>query len=252
MDTALNAVGTANAANAANADEAVDIATLVHSWVEGWAVSRSAAPPVREPWGFTIEVGLASHVRRHVLPTVDEAQFRKFMDNITAPGVWLKLCVPPETVEPWLAPGWSFDAPGFLMSTPLRAVSTPAVPDGYVLRTWTHGGLTRVLITTEGGRFAARGQVGVPGIGSPAVFDQIETSPDHMRRGLGSLVMRTLGNTAVDAGSRSAVLGATLDGQALYHHLGWTTHAPLTGLVFGAAEQASARPGDRDPGSRRS
>lgn len=229
LDTAVNAAG------AAAADETVDIATLVHSWVEGWAVSRSAAPPTREPWGFTVEVGEASQVRRHVLTTVDEALFRKFMENVTAAGVWLRVFLPRETVEPWLAPGWNFIAPGFLMSTTLRPSPAPAVPDGYALRTWTRGGLTRALVTTEDGGFAARGQVGIPAIGAPAVFDHIETSPAHMRRGLGSLVMSTLGNAAVDAGSSSAVLGATLDGQALYHHLGWATHAPLTGVVFGSA-----------------
>lgn len=220
----------------ARVDTATDIAPLARAWVEGWVVSRSAAPPVDESWGFTIDVGLVPHVRRYVLmPDADEARFRKLMDPVTAPGTWIKLFLPPETVEPWLAPGWSFDTPGFLMSTGLGRVPDPDVPAGYVLRQWTRGGLTRVLLTTEDGHFAARGQIAVPAVGAPGVVDQIETSPAHQRRGLGSVVMRTLGNAAADAGSSSAVLGATLDGQALYHHLGWTTHAPLTGLVFGGA-----------------
>lgn len=209
-----------------------DITPLVRAWVEGWVVSRSAAPAVEEEWGFTVDVGLALQPRRYVLFDADEALLRKFMDTVTAPHTWLKFCLPEETVAPWLAPGWTFDTPGFLMTTDLAPVGEPPAPAGYRVRTWTHGGLTRVSVTTEDHAFAARGQVAVPQPGATAVVDQIETAPEHQRRGLGSVVMRALGNAALAAGAPNAVLGATLDGQALYHHLGWKTRAPLTGLLY--------------------
>lgn len=99
------------------------------------------------------------------------------------------------------------------------------------MRTWARGGTTRVLVLTEDGAFAARGQIAVPGPGRPAVVDQVETSPAHRRRGLGSLVMRTLANAAVEVGASAAVLGATIEGRALYESLGWRTDGPLTGLI---------------------
>ncbi|MEU6994707.1 GNAT family N-acetyltransferase [Streptomyces sp. NPDC046465] len=205
-------------------------AELVRSWVEGWVVSRGAAPPVVEPWGFTVDVGLSGHITRHVLADADEPLVRKITETATAPGTWLKVFLPPGIVAPWVAPGWRFDDDGFLMTAPLRP-TVAETPDGYQVRSWTRGGVTRLLVLTLDGAFAARGQVAVPGPGRTAVFDQIETSVDHRRKGLGSLVMRTLANVAAEAGSSAAVLGATDEGRALYEFLGWRTHGPLTGLV---------------------
>ncbi|TWF89900.1 acetyltransferase (GNAT) family protein [Streptomyces capillispiralis] len=205
-------------------------AELVRSWVEGWVVSRGAAPPVAEAWGLTVVVGLTGQVTRHVLPDANESLVRKLTETATAPGTWLKLFLPPQTVAPWVAPGWRFDDDGFLMSAPLHPTAAEA-PEGYQVRTWARGGVTRVLVLTEDGEFAARGQVAVPSPGRTAVVDQVETSPAHRRRGLGGLVMRTLENATVAAGSSTAVLAATTEGQALYESLGWRTHGPLTSLV---------------------
>ncbi|WP_166024432.1 GNAT family N-acetyltransferase [Streptomyces chilikensis] len=205
-------------------------AELVRSWVEGWAVSRGAAPPVAEPWGFTVDVGLAGQLTRHVLTDADEALVRGLTGTATAPGTWLKVFLPRQAVVPWAAPGWRPDDDGFLMSAPLRPAAAEA-PGGYRVRAWTRGGVTRVLVRTGDGAFAARGQVAVPGPGRTAVVDQVETSADHRRKGLGDLVVRTLGNAALAAGSSRGVLAATTEGRALYEALGWHTHGPLTGLV---------------------
>ncbi|MFF9221286.1 GNAT family N-acetyltransferase [Streptomyces viridosporus] len=139
-----------------------------------------------------------------------------------------------------MAPGWRFDDDGFLMSAPLRptAAGAPAgVPAGYQVRTWARGGITRVLVLTEDGAFAARGRIAVPSPGHTAVVDQVETSVAHRRRGLGGLVMRTLENAAVATGSSTGVLAATTEGQALYEALGRRTHGPLTSLVRDVSPQ---------------
>ncbi|MFI9584851.1 GNAT family N-acetyltransferase [Streptomyces sp. NPDC052236] len=205
---------------------------IVRAWVDGWVISRGAAAPVEEPWGFTVDVGMPQHVTRHILPSADEALVRKLMETITAPGTWLKVFTAPETIEPWLAPGWSFDDPGFLMSTSLRPYAVE-LPIGYQLRTWSRGDVTRALILDGDGAFAARGQVaGAASRTGYAVFDQIETAPAHRRRGLGRVVMHSLANEALAAGARVGVLGATVDGRGLYESLGWTTHAPLTGVIL--------------------
>ncbi|MGW3108982.1 GNAT family N-acetyltransferase [Streptomyces sp. NPDC001100] len=205
-------------------------AEAVEAWAHGWALSRGAAEPAPSAWGFTIDVGLPQHVMRHVLTDADEPTVRKITEA-AAPNVWLKAFVPPETLTPWLASGWSVSGgPSFLMSAPLRA-SHAEVPDGYRLRTWSRAGVTRALVRAADGAFAARAQVAVTG--STAVVDQVETDPAHRRRGLGRLVMAALADVAAGQGPAVGVLGATADGRALYERIGWRVLAPLTSAVRG-------------------
>ncbi|MEV5508096.1 GNAT family N-acetyltransferase [Streptomyces orinoci] len=206
-------------------------AAMVRSWVEGWIVSRGAAPLVEEGWGYTVEVGVPGQVRRHVLPEADEPLIRKLTGSITARHTWLKTFVEPEVIRPWLSPGWVFDSPGFLMSAPLRRGAVD-VPDGYRLRRWTRCGVTRVVVVASDGAFAARGQIAVRRGCVEAVVDQVETAPEHRRRGLGGVVIRTLASAAAESGAVVGVLGATVEGRALYESLGWSCHAPLTGVIF--------------------
>ncbi|MFD3736282.1 GNAT family N-acetyltransferase [Streptomyces sp. NPDC058632] len=208
---------------------------IVRAWVEGWATSRGAAPPVEEPWGFTVDVGLPRQVTRHVLPDADETLIRRLMETTTASGTWLKVLAAPETVSPWLAPAWTFDAPGFLMSTTLHPSATH-LPAGYQLRTWSRGDVTRALIRDMDGAYAAHGQVAGPSRAGSVVFDQIETAPAHRRQGLGRTVMHTLANAAITAGARTGVLAATIEGQGLYKSLGWVAHAPLTGVFLASSD----------------
>ncbi|ULR53336.1 GNAT family N-acetyltransferase [Streptomyces deccanensis] len=209
---------------------------IVRAWVDGWVVSRGAAPPVVEPWGFTIDMGLAHHVTRHVFAAtnddVEERAVRKVADSVTGVGTWLKVFADPSVVTSWLGEGWWIDPdPGYLMSVRLGPHEPPAaVPDGYRLRTWSRGGVTRVMVAAPDGSLAARGQI-TP-TGATAVVDQIETSPDHRRRGLGTLVMRTLARAALEQGAETGVLAGTPDGRALYESLGWTVRAPLTSAKF--------------------
>jgi GNAT superfamily N-acetyltransferase len=216
-----------------------DTAEAVRAWVRGWVVSRCAAEPVASAWGFTVDVGLPGHVMRHVLHTADEATVRKITEHATAPGVWLKAFVAPETLEPWLAAGWHLaEGPGYLMSTALAGAPSPGpVPEDYRLSIWTRGGVTRALVRTADGAFAARGQVAVTG--ATAAVDQVETDPAHQRRGLGRLVMRRLAAAAAEQGATAGVLGATPEGRALYETTGWRVLAPLTGAVRGPDPDAA-------------
>ncbi|MFD4657303.1 GNAT family N-acetyltransferase [Kitasatospora sp. NPDC058444] len=207
-----------------------DVRELVRMWISGWAVSRGSAEPVDRPWGWSIDVGApAGEVGRHVLPEPAEADVRKLAETVTAPTTWLKLFAEDATVRPWLDERWRLDAPGFLMSVPLAA-ERPGTPAGYTVTTWERGGVLRVLVRTEDGHPAARGQAGLAG--PVAVPDQITTVPGHRRRGLGVLVMRTLQSAAYERGARTGVLVGTPEGQALYTALGWTTHAPMASLVL--------------------
>ncbi|MFC1420232.1 GNAT family N-acetyltransferase [Streptacidiphilus cavernicola] len=210
--------------------DADGISALVRSWIDGWIVSRGGSEPIEEPWGWTIDVGQAKHVSRHVLPVPTEPDVRKLVAGTSAPGTWLKLFAEDETVLPWIGPGWNLGQPGFLMTCPLAA-DNPEPPAGYTLTSWTRGGVTRVLVRTTAGHFAARGQIATTGAVT-AVADQIETAADHQRKGLGSLVMRTLQNVAYESGARTGLLVGTPEGQALYSALGWTTRSPMASLWY--------------------
>ncbi|MFJ2740294.1 GNAT family N-acetyltransferase [Streptomyces sp. NPDC087440] len=204
----------------------------VRAWAGGWALSRGTADPVPQPWGVTIDIGLPKAVTRHVLFDTyasDEATVRKVLRADSAPGTWIKFVQPPQDIAPWLAEGWEYDTPGHLMSLALTPdLTAPEVPAGYTRRSWTRAGLTRVVVLAADGALGVRGQVAVTG--RTAVVDQVETNPLHQRRGLGTLMMRTLQAYAAEQGARDCVLGATDDGRALYATLGWHRHSPLTGV----------------------
>ncbi|MFI6471965.1 GNAT family N-acetyltransferase [Streptomyces sp. NPDC050516] len=217
---------------AAAAPDRATIGTLVRAWIDGWIVSRGTSDPIDRPWGWTIDAGQANHVSRHVLPAPAEADVRALAAT-SVPGTWLKLFAEDDTVRPWLTEGWQFDQPGYLMTIPLTA-ERPEVPAGYTLTTWTRGGVTRVLVRTTEGHFAARGQLAPTG--RTAVADQIETAPTHQRRGLASLVMRALQNTAYEAGASTGILVGTPAGRSLYSALGWETHSAMASLYLRPTE----------------
>lgn len=211
------------------------ISELVRMWINGWVVSRSSSDPIDEPWGWTIDVGQPHHVARHVLPEPSEADVRKIVAATSAPGTWLKLFAEDQAVLPWVGPGWRLDGPGFLMTCHL-VPERPEVPAGYTLTRWTRGGVSRVLVRTRDGHFAARGQIAH--VGTHVVVDQVATAAEHRRKGLGVLVMRALQNTAYEAGARTGLLVGTPEGQALYSSLGWTTHSPMASLCYEPSDAA--------------
>ncbi|WP_329413507.1 GNAT family N-acetyltransferase [Streptomyces sp. NBC_00704] len=214
---------------------------FVRAWVDGWVVSRGAAPPAAAPWGWTVDVGAgAGHVTRHVFgdtgEALTEATVREVAGAVTGAGVWLKAFADPAVVGPWLGPGWWIDPePGYLMTAPLPDAPPGAAPEGYRTRTWSRGGVTRTMVAAPDGSLAARGQIAATG--ATAVVDQVETAPDHRRRGLGALVMRTLHRAAAEQGARTGVLGATPQGRALYESLGWRVESSLTSAKFTGAAQ---------------
>ncbi|CAM5491182.1 hypothetical protein SAVIM338S_03443 [Streptomyces avidinii] len=212
------------------------ISELVRMWVDGWVVSRGGSDPIAEPWGWTIDVGQSGHVARHVLPEPSEGDVRKIAAATSAPGTWLKLFAEDQAVLPWVGPGWRCGLPGFLMTCRLGP-ERPEVPAGYTLTAWSRGGVSRVLVRTRAGHFAARGQIALAG--GHVVVDQVETAAEHRRRGLGGLVMRSLRGSAYEAGARTGVLVGTPEGRALYSSLGWTVRSPMASLCY---EPSDARP----------
>ncbi|WP_418956766.1 GNAT family N-acetyltransferase [Streptomyces tritici] len=201
---------------------------LARAWVEGWTVSRRVPRPVDRPWGLSIEVGLPTQTVRHVLLDADAGTARGLVAGITEPAVWIKAFLEPDVMEPWFGAAWEPDDPGFLMAVDLHP--TPVrLPDGYTATAETAGGVVLVRVLAADGQLAARGQIGLNG--ATCVFDQIVTEEAHQRRGLGTAVMGSLTHAAAEHGAATGILGATVQGRALYESLDWKVVAPLTGFI---------------------
>ncbi|MEV6951077.1 GNAT family N-acetyltransferase [Streptomyces sp. NPDC051183] len=199
------------------------------SWVEGWAVARGIPEPVEVPWGLRIEVGQPTQTVRHVLLDADAAVARGLIGTITEPTTCIKGFLPPGEMDPWFSSEWEPTDPCFLMAVDLRPSRVQA-PDGYTATVETADGVTHVRILSADGELAACGQTGLAD--AACVFDQIVTEPAHQRRGLGTVVMGTLTNAAIEGGVSTGILGATIEGRALYEALDWKVLAPLTGFVY--------------------
>jgi GNAT superfamily N-acetyltransferase len=202
---------------------------LAAAWVDGWVVSRGTPRPTPTPWGLRVEVGTSWQYARYVMLEAREPIVRDLAARAHIPNLWMKTFVEPEVLRPWLTADWTQDSPGWLMAVDLdtRRVS---VPEGYSIGTVSRDGVVRVSVSAADGTVAAKGQVGIAG--DVAVVDQVSTEPAHQRRGLGTVVLRALANEAAEAGASTGILGATVEGRALYEHLGWKVHAPLAAFVF--------------------
>jgi ribosomal protein S18 acetylase RimI-like enzyme len=192
---------------------------MLDAWVHGWTISRNTSAPVRLPSGYRIDVGLPGHTVRYVLRAYDA----HLVDGLGRPGTWLKI-----RGEIALDARWDVQPREYLMTASLGAAPV-SVPPSYELTHMQRGAILEATVTAADGTVAARGRAALTG--EAAMFDQIETSPQHRRRGLGRSVMTALSNAAQYAGAAAGVLVATEDGRALYSALGWTLSAPMTAAV---------------------
>ncbi|MFH8596736.1 GNAT family N-acetyltransferase [Streptomyces rimosus] len=206
------------------------VADLVRTWVAGWAVSRRTHPPVTKPWGLFIEVtDNPGEVGRHVLPRTEEAWVRSAAASVSAPRTWMKMPAESAAVGSWLPRGWVREEDGHLMAVDLMATH-PVAPQGYTTAVETAGAVTHVRVLDAAGEQAAKGQMAA--VGEAVVVDKVVTEEAHRRRGLGSFVMRTLADNALEQGAVLGVLGATDAGRALYETLGWKKHTTLAEYVY--------------------
>lgn len=92
-------------------------------------------------------------------------------------------------------------------------------------------------VVHSGDRVAASGRVSV--VDGTAVFDRIITEPDFQRRGLGSFIMKALAAQAFEHDVRVGLLLASLDGQKLYSHLGWSNVSHVLMLSSSPMEETN-------------
>src|SRR3546814_7066017 len=100
-----------------------------------------------------------------------------------------------------------------------------ALTGGYVFD-GTKGAISGVRAFDPAGNEATIGRVVV--VDGFAIYDRIETRPEHRGRGLARAVMMKLEAIGREKGAVRGVLVATPDGRALYEGLGWELHSPYT------------------------
>lgn len=209
--------------------DSITVPDLVTAWGRGWTVSRNTGGPTGIPGGFRVDVGLPGHRVRHVLHTCDADSLGRLGRALTAPGTWIKACVDPAVLRAALPPNWSMDIAGYLMTVPFTAGTVePAAP--YTTRMVSEGRTVVATVLDAAGEIAASARLAPAG--EFGIVDKVQTEPAHRRRGLGSVVMRALGDHAVRHGMGTGILVATDDGRALYRALGWTVRSDMPGAFL--------------------
>jgi GNAT superfamily N-acetyltransferase len=203
-----------------------ELKDLLATWVEGWASSRHyptqnvggfpaaqladrtgdwvtfAADPSDEEFAGLAGFTLGSQDRILTVLTNDHLRFRTLAEQqgLAVLGADQELMVMDfegkDVEEPWLN------------------------DDELKLKTEIEERSATVTVMTDDGDLAASGHVAVAD--GFAVFDRIVTERNFRRRGLGSFVMRALTAAVSEHGADQGLLIASIDGQHLYHHLGWS------------------------------
>ncbi|AMK23152.1 MULTISPECIES: GNAT family N-acetyltransferase [Sphingomonadaceae] len=201
---------------------------IVATWIKGWTLARETPPPVEDHGGFRVDVGWPQQRVRYVFPRISPAM-RELAAGITEPWVFVKACATPSAMRAALPNRWAIQPPGFMM-TCCGQMAGGAPPDGYSLDATDPMPLAVVKALASSGELAAIGRV--VRVGEFAIYDRIETTAAHRRRGLGRAVMKKLETIARGAGATRGVLVATADGRGLYEALGWELLSLYTTAVI--------------------
>lgn len=204
---------------------------LLERWLTGWSRSRGLPLPRHAGGGLTVEVGWPDQLRRYLFVDAGSA-LQECAARIDEPCVFIKATVDAATLRQALPQRWKIEVPRYMMirAKPMQAVG--AVPPSYRNTLMVEHGAYVVNIVDERGALSATGRITLND--RTAVFDRIETSEDHRRKGLASAVMVALDNLAIQAGVAERLLVATAAGAALYTSLGWRHLAPFSTAVLAA------------------
>jgi hypothetical protein len=210
----------------------VSLADVIEGWLGGWVISRGVPAPVRRPYGFVVDIGTPAERRRHLLTDPGDDTIAAVAATIAEPATWMKFPRRPAEVARLFGPAWQVHDQQHLMGLRLAPAPRRPPPPGYRVDVSPEPGAVQVRVHAADGAVAARGRVG---LGERyAVMDQIETEVPHQRRGLGRVVMATLGDQALAQGLTAAALLASDQGRALYEALGWSLITPFTAVSYQA------------------
>jgi GNAT superfamily N-acetyltransferase len=197
-------------------------------WVRGWAQVRDARVELLDGWPL-VHVDSASRDTEIICVDPGPAAFAALAEHV-AGDPRAMLTVLADDIGPYrtAAPDLRVDRDDETFMTAPLAPMASRLPEGGSPR-WLVDGSRATYCVDIGGHLAAEGTVGV--LGTDAVFDRVETSSIHRRRGLGRHVMATLTSWALSEGASIGLLVASADGAALYRSLGWNTRSSALSLV---------------------
>ena len=201
---------------------------LVLAWQAAHSIARSCPPPVHDCGGFRVDTHSENEVKRWVFPQLCDG-LRVIAHDITAPRHYLKLCGSDEELRSALPARWELQPTNYFMGTAVAALDTKPLPNGYRMELHQAGPVARACIIAPDGDLAASGCAAETA--DVFIYDRIETSQDHRRKGLGIAVMIALGAARKSLASPQ-LLVATEDGRNLYGSLGWTVLAPLAAAAI--------------------
>jgi len=204
---------------------------FLYGWLAARSIARGLPAPVADHGGFRVDTGGEVEIRRWAFPERC-AGLSELGRTLDAPGHLLKLCGSGEALLAALPSRWGLHEPGYFMEGPAIPSSPVALPADYALQLDRDAGVSRVTILAPDGGLAASGTASEAA--DVFIYDQIITSQEHRRKGLGRAVMAALRDAKADPAAPE-LLVATDEGRALYSTLGWTVLSP-----FATAEVAFA------------
>lgn len=175
-----------------------------------------------------MDADLPGEMRRWVFPRLCEG-LGSIGREVTQPRHFIKLCGMAGDLRAALPPAWRLQPQSYFMIADGTPPPLRSLPEGYRLQCDRNGPTTTARITAPDGSLAANGY------GTEAmdvfIYDRIETTPEHRRKGLGNIIMNAL-KAYRKAESAPELLVATEDGRGLYASLGWRVLSPYSTAVI--------------------
>ncbi|MCL1672814.1 GNAT family N-acetyltransferase [Elizabethkingia ursingii] len=207
-------------------------AVFIEKWLNGWSVSREVSLPVKYKSGFKVEVGWENQKTRYVFPALNEDLIH-LAESIDEPWVFLKVCAACSELTEILPDRWTIQPQGYLMMSENNSdkIKDRTLADAYTMETEvSEDGVYHIKIKDKNKDLASSGRVVC--IDGWAIYDRIETSQYHQRKGLGSYLFAELQKIANKKGIENNILVATEEGRLLYESLGWKVVSLYTSVVI--------------------
>lgn len=203
----------------------------MEKWLKGWAMSRDL--PLPEQWesGYKVKVGEEMQKERYVFPKLNN-DFIRLARLVHEPWIHLKVCASYEEFRDLIPERWKLQPQGYMMKCSGRMkTSSGRIGTDYSLEVTEHKPYSfTVKIMYRETEQAAIGRLII--IDGLAVYDRIRTESNHQRKGLATLMMKSLESIALSKGITAGLLVATSQGKPLYESLGWEMYSVYTSVLI--------------------